>query len=461
MEQDSPANSPAKQFLAALSKASQELETAIAQTYEEALKLNVQLTESARVQIEQTDASLEKELRLSTNVVLEERQNILVELADLRQQEMRVLSDTARTVREHLTGKLEELVGNFDYKLKSAVQSFQEQLTGVEQRLSLKVERQDGELTEKITEFSQAVRQEIVSKKKRLDEFEHRQQQALFSQAEQSAGSIAVLGQTLESTLRSDIQRLVEVMSETVSVEDAGVSTVERITKLQELALTKEKVERWTANDLQHMHEMPARFRSTVEELAQLQTDVHSTAVKNMTVRYKTELMAAAQHSEDQLKLIASEVQLTLRQFEKVYGDRFEQRVAEFEKDAMQEVQDAMSDQERAGLKMNASKDKELKDLFIVLRRTASETLRSTVKDTERTFESLFEEYKGRLENQRRQKGTELEQECRRASEELSLIFKGFDRESNDIERQLMELESATAELDEFVSALSHADLDF
>lgn len=457
MEQDSPA----KQFLAAVSKASQELETAIAHTYEEALKLNVQLTESARVQMEQTDASLEKELRLSTNLVLEDRQTLLSQLADLRQQELHVLADTGKFVREQLTGKLEELVGNFDDTIKTEVQSFQEKLSSIELSLSQKIDHQNLQLSEKITEFSQTIREEIQNRGKQLEDFEQTQRQLLQTGAETSAASITSLSESIASNLREEVAKLIDEMTASVSARDFGSSPADRISRLPESALAEDKVLADTANDLQQMQDMVPRFTTTCLELAQLQEDVHSTAVKNVTLRYKTELLSASQHSEDQLKLIASEVALTLKQYEKLYAERFEQRIAEFEKDAAQEVQNAISDQERAGIRMSATKDKELKDLYIGLRRGASDSLRATVTQTERAFETLFEEYKTHLESLRQQKSSELDQECKRATDELTRIFKNFDQQSTDIERQLGELESATSELDEFVSALSHADLDF
>lgn len=456
-----PQDSPAKQFLAAVSKASQELEVAIAQTYEEALKLNVQLTDSAKVHIDQSDASVEEELRASVNSLQEERQKILDELVELRKQELQTLSEAGARVREYLTVKLEELVLTFDQKIQEGVTRYQEQLAGVEAKLAQDITGHSKELVAAKTAFSGEVSAEVIRSKKVLDEFQIQQQQNLFAQSEKSVSELKSLTKTIEGTLRDESRKLIERMSETLQAQVQSTAPSDRISALSEIALTEDKVASTIAVDLEALRGLPAAFEETSSAVGKMQTEVHAKAIKNASVRCARELQNAVDQVEEQLSLIGEETKLTLHQFEETYIERFVQKLEDFERTAQKEVLEGLAEQEKAGLKVTASKDKELKDLFLNLRKSTASSVRACLADTEKSFEADFDEFKNLLAKQREEKTSHLEKECKAATEQLEQIFKTFEKESTDVERQLSELEAAASELDEFVSALSHADLDF
>ncbi|MBY0552058.1 MAG: hypothetical protein K2W95_32540 [Candidatus Obscuribacterales bacterium] len=456
-----PQDSPAKLFLAAVSKASRELEVAIAQTYEEALKLNVQLTDSAKVHIEQSDASVEEELRASVNSLQEERQQILDELVELRKQELQTLSEAGARVREYLTVKLEELVLTFEQKIQEGVTRYQEQLAGVEAKLAQDITGHSKQLSTAKTTFANEVAAEIGRSKQLLDEFQTQQQQILLTQTENSVSELKSLTKTIEVSLRDEARKIIERMSETLQTQMQSTAPSARISTLSQNALTEDKVTSSIAADLASMRALPEAFEETSSTVAKMQTEVHAKAIKNASVRCARELQNAVDQVEEQLSLIGEETKLTLHQFEETYIERFIQKLEDFERTAQKEVLEGLAEHEKAGLKVTASKDKELKELFLNLRKSTAGSVRACLADTEKSFEADFEEFKNLLAKQREEKTHNLEKECKAATEQLEEIFKTFDKESTDVERQLSELEAAASELDEFVSALSHADLDF
>lgn len=456
-----PQDSPAKQFLAAVSKASQELEVAIAQTYEEAMKLNVQLTDSAKVHIEQTDASVEEELRASVNSLQEERQLILHELAELRKQELQTLSEAGASVREYLTVKLEELILTFDHKVQESMTQYQEQLAGVEAKLAQEITGHSNELAAGKASFSDEVAAEVIRIKKLLEDFQSEQQKTLSTQAEQAVGELKVLTKNIDESLRNESRKLIERMSEELQTKIRSTDPAGRISGLSETALTEDKVTSAIAGDLEALRRLSPTFEQTSAALAKMHTELNANAIRSASARGARELQNAVDQVDQQLNLIGAEARMTLAEFEQRYNERFIQRLEEFERTAQKEVLDGLAEHERAGLQVSASKDKELKDLFLNLRKSAAATVRASLAETEKSFEAAFEECKGLLAKQREEKTSALEKECRAATEQVEQIFKAFDKNSTDVERQLSELESAAAELDEFVSALSHADLDF
>lgn len=454
-------DSPAKQFLAAVSKASQELELAIAQTYEEAMKLNVQLTDSAKVQIEQTDASLEEELRLSVVGVQEERQKILGELALLRKEETQALADTGAKFREYLTSKVSEQIEAFDGQLKEYIANYQQRLEAVEQKVAEEAASQTSVLTENQSTFQASLDEQVQNSKKMLDELQIEQQKKLITVAEQAVTALTELTAKLEAQMRQDAQDVAAKMQEDLSAQSKQNSPVERTANLKKLAVDEEKVASMIADQMEEMKALPSSLEEACLEVAKIQQELHGSSLLNAVGRCKNELQSAAKHTESQLNLIGAETKLALSELERLYSEKFQYKMEEFERIAQKEVLEGLAEQERAGMKVSASKDKELKDLFLTLRKSTAESVRTTVRETEKNFESIFDDYKAQLERQKEEKSGELEKECRRASDQLSLVFKKFDDDSTSIEQQIAELESAASELDEFVSALSHADLDF
>ena len=104
------ANSPARQLLAALTKASQEMEKSVAETYEFVSKLNSELERVVNAQPSETAEKTEMMLRGHLTGITAEKEEILSKLTELRQEELKVLQGTGRELRLAIVEKLDGLV---------------------------------------------------------------------------------------------------------------------------------------------------------------------------------------------------------------------------------------------------------------------------------------------------------------------------------------------------------------
>lgn len=110
---DQQANSPARQLLAALTRASQDMERSVNDACEHVGKLNNELERYVSGQLESADEQIELIVRTKLEKVSSEKEAVLAQLMELRQEELQVLQQTGKKLRDALSEKLNELVNKF------------------------------------------------------------------------------------------------------------------------------------------------------------------------------------------------------------------------------------------------------------------------------------------------------------------------------------------------------------
>src|SRR5579883_1776532 len=86
-------NTPARQLLAVLTRASQEMEKAISESYDYVSALNAELQQTVNAQLDESAEQLEQLIKGHLSGLLAEKDSILSQLTELRQEELKVLQN--------------------------------------------------------------------------------------------------------------------------------------------------------------------------------------------------------------------------------------------------------------------------------------------------------------------------------------------------------------------------------
>lgn len=122
------ANTPARQLLAVLTRASQEMEKAINDSYEYISRLNNELQQTVNAQLDESAEHLEQLLKAHLSSFSAEKEAILSQLTELRQEELKVLQNTGKDLRQALLEKLDELVSAYSTQTETYLKKFEEDL---------------------------------------------------------------------------------------------------------------------------------------------------------------------------------------------------------------------------------------------------------------------------------------------------------------------------------------------
>ena len=117
--------SPARQMLAALTQASKEMTTRFNEVSERASKLNAVLENDVNKSLADLNQQAESMVRVHLDGLTADKDAVLAELTVLRQEEMKVLQNIAKNLRDALTEKLNELLTSLKSDVKEQMSTFQ------------------------------------------------------------------------------------------------------------------------------------------------------------------------------------------------------------------------------------------------------------------------------------------------------------------------------------------------
>ena len=456
------ANSPARQLLAALTKASQEMEKSVSESYDYVARLNSELERVINAQLDETAEKSELHVRSQLGSISQEKDNILSQLTELRQEELKVLQSTGKELRMALVAKLDGLVTQFKSEVDSHLKFFQAQLEAAELDNDSHVDAARKALREQIPKYLRSINDEVGAEQVEIEK-QHANYQTMLSQEsnvslnqlqEHSAELKARLdseGEEFLSAVDKRAEQLIAEQTEEIQKKIKSFSEMEET--------TGQRIESLSAEDISYIKELPATFSDSCKQMAELQVGLHATIVKNLALQYRTEILSAAQEAEDHLQIVRADLQSILRQYQNHYSEQFENQLNKFEKLA-NDIASAQSGNDDGA----ANADQVLasiQDQFANVKKLVAENSREQVSETESYMEKSYEDFRIKLENARKANLENVEQNFKRSQEELVKLQQSSEESLQELSQKIDELDQSVNEAKELIRALDQASLDF
>lgn len=456
------ANSPARQLLAALTKASQEMEKSVTETYEYVSKLNSELERVVNSQLSETAEKTEMMMRGHLTGITAEKEEILSKLTELRQEELKVLQTTGRELRLAIVEKLDGLVTDFKADVDSHLKLFQEQLENTESETSSSVEEIRSSLREQIPQFLKSIEEEVGNEQSSMEEMQTHFTGKLNQQSSVSLTELQEHATELKSRLDQEGETFLSSVDQ--SADDLIARQTEKLqqriesfSQMEQVA--DQRIASLTAADINYINELPNTFTVSSEQMAELQVGLHATIVKNLALQYRTEILSAAQEAEDQLQIVRGDLQSMLRQYQNHYAELFTSLLSKFEKASndMLTSQTASRDDSKNTQQALAL----VQEQFGSIKKIVSECARDKVSETENTMEKAYEEFRVKLDNSRKNATDKVENSFKQSQDELGKLQQLNEDNLTEMSMKIDELEQAINEAKELIKALDQASLDF
>ncbi|MBX9686056.1 MAG: hypothetical protein K2X27_05105 [Candidatus Obscuribacterales bacterium] len=459
---ESQQNSPARQLLAALTRASQDMEKSVQENCDYVSKLNFELERQVRERLEQSSRDIESFVNSHNQGISAEKESILAQLTELRQEELRVLQNTGKELRNALLAKLDSLLQDFHKSVDEHVQSFQRRLEEAESGNQSRLDEARAALKEKLPSYLETIRTAISKERAALDELQSTYQKTLSDASNASSNELSehcaelktrldTEGEDFLSSIDGSTEALLREQNESLK------SRIEAFSSMEKKAA--ERIDSLTASDLAYVNELPASFAETCSELTELHLGLHATNVKNLALQYRTEILSAAQEAEDYLQIVKNDLQSQLQRFQKNYAGHFENLLRKFEKCAREAAGAAVVGKE---VETDQSQILEkLNEQFVQMKKLVQDGTRDKIAGTETHMEQSYEEFRVKLENSRRLACEKIEASFKDSQDELSRLQTSNEEQLNDLGQKLAELEQSVGEAKELIRALDQASLDF
>ena len=293
-ENQALANSPARQLLAALTRASQEMEKSVSESHEFVSKLNAELERVVSAQLDETSEQVEIFVHNHLDGLSAEKDGILSQLTELRQEELRTLQNTGKNLRKALEERLNHLVTTFRNEIDEHLQIFQEKLEQADKNNNTNIETTRGSLRERMPGFLSSMSEEIRNEKQAMEDLYVNNQQNLTQESTVSLNQLVEHcnelkihleneGSSFLAAVDSSAEKLIAEQSEKLSQRIASFSAMEQ--------KAGHRIDALSHADKSYIEELPANFRDSCGNMAELQVGLHATVVKNLALQYRTEIL--------------------------------------------------------------------------------------------------------------------------------------------------------------------------
>lgn len=454
-------NSPARQLLAALTKASQDMERSVSDACEHVGRLNVELERFVHGQLEAADEQIEQFIWSKHEKLSTDKEKVISQLMEIRQEELQVLQQTGKQLRDALTEKLNELVSEFSTQIDENLKSFQTSLADTEKSVGQKASESRKEFKETIPSKLESIREEVGNEKSSLEELHTTYDEQLSQESLTSLEELVEHCANLKSRLQKEGEEYLGQV--TSSVDELTSQQTESLNKRIESFSSmqkdvSERIQALSEADIDYLKELPADFKETGKEMAELHVGLHATTVRNLSLQYRTEILSAAQQAEDQLLIVKAELQSLLKNYQNQFTEQYESLFSKFEKSAT-ELCELESEAPEQG-KDNEVMEK-LKSQFEDMKKSLNDETKSEYGSVEISMEKSYENFKNLLDNAKKEACDTVELSFHEYQAEFTKLEKSNEEQLVEMSKKLEELEQSVAEARELISALDAASLDF
>jgi hypothetical protein len=330
---------PAREMLAALLKASQEMQRKLSDSSEYVERLNTILDAKVEERLAELNDGVEVLMRGNIQGLSTEKDAIIAELIELRQEELKLLHEVGRSLRDALNEKLAELIAAMKEQVRRMLTAFKEHLRQSENELNDSIGQLRKNLADKLPAQLDIVRQAMLKERQLIEglEIKHEEMLSLADSdyLEQLTSQCGAFKDELEGEGNDYFLSVASI------VEEITIEQEERFrARRQSLADIEQQCKNDIDADLKYLDQLPLSFAESCKRMSELHADLHGTTVSNLALVYRTEILSLAKETEDQLMIVRSHVQTVLQDHTDSYAEEVAKLLEKFEKNARESLAD-------------------------------------------------------------------------------------------------------------------------
>ncbi len=455
-ETQSTGTSPARQMLAALTRASQEMGKSFNDTCEHVSRLNDALENKINERMAELNEHAEQLVKVQLDGLSADKDAILSELTELRQEELLVLQTVGKSLRDALTDNLKEIIDSLKSKTDERLKAFQESLTQTETEVTQTVDNLRKTLADNMPEHLKSVQEGINTEKKALEELQAKYQERLNQDAGDCLNDMVEHCAALKERLEEEGQSYLESVDSALEglITEQTEKLKQRVESLKEM---QEKAAERTQVDIDVVKNLPESFTESCKGMASIQVDLHGTMVTNLALVYRTDILSAAKITEDQLQILRVHLQSQLRSYQEQFSDQSSKLLSKFEK-AVKELQPHTLNQES---KPDEELPSEIQTQLDKIKKELAEKSNEKIAAADETMAKLFEEFSARLEKAAQSASKAVEANFSDGQKEIAALAEQSKEKLAELTLKAETLEQLTEDARELISALDQSNLDF
>ncbi len=447
----------ARQMLAALTRHSQEITKRFGESCEYVSRLNSTLENKVNSRLADINETAEHIVRSQLENLSAEKDSVLAELTELRQEELKVLQSIGKDLREALSSRLQELLAELKSEIDSKLETYQESVVQTESEVSATLVSLRKGLSEKTPLHISAIQEEGNAARKDLEDTQAKQKELLNQEASLSIDSLALhcdeLKGKLEKSGEDYFKSLDELLEKLLSSQREKLQQ-----RMQSISEMQASANKFLVAEIDEASLLLSAFSASSQQIVDLRLGLHNSMVNNLALIYRTELLSAAQETEDQLIIVRSHLHSVVRGYHDYYSEQSNILLTKFEnsaREALPEKHDSQSGLETEELPA------EVQQLFARFKEELNNKIKELIASADSRLEESLGEFRNQL-NQASQKFSNMaESSFNDYRKEIADAAEANKATLEDLSQKTDALQQLVEESKELISALDQSNLEF
>lgn len=458
---DSATNSPAKQMLAALTRASQDMTRTVNESCEYIESLNSALESKVNEHLKEINGYAELVIRGQLTGISQEKDGILIELSELQREELKVLQGIGKKLRDEMSKRLDEIVAEIASQLDGKLAGFQEQLDGAEKDSQSKVTTALEKFRESLPGRMKEIESKSIEETTRLndlknqhDEFFNAEIAETISRFQEKINEVRAQIEKDNDAYRESVDSKFEQLNE---LEAAKLNEcLDGISDLKEEALRR--IRSLSEADVNYIKSIPEPFARAIKQSTEIQSDLQSTITKNLALEYRTEILTLSKETEDLVQRARAELHAALNAQHDQFAGQADKLVLDFEK-SLRELPINKDKQGKA--QGQESSSAQVKQIIEDLRTKIKEAADKRFHEAQELVEKSFDETHTDLNAIGRQVCEQIESSLQALEAESDAIRQENEKSFETLMEKMQSMELLVDEARQLISALGDAGLEF
>lgn len=457
---DSAVNSPAKQMLAALTRASQDMTRTVNESCEYIESLNAALESKVNEHLKEINGYAELVIRGQLTGISQEKDGILIELSELQREELKVLQGIGKKLRDQMSTRLDEIVSEIAAQLDGKLSGFQEKLAAAEKesesKVTLALDKFRESLPGRIKEIESKSNEEtsrLGDLKTQHDEFFNAEIAETISRFQEKINEVKAQIEKDDSAYREAVDGKFEHLNELGGakldecldgISDLKEEVVRRIRSLSEA-------------DINYIRSIPEPFTKAIKQSSEIQSDLQSTVTKNLALEYRTEILTLSKETEDLVQRARAELHASLNAQRDQFAGQADKLVLDFEKS----LRELPINKDNKGKAKGQDSSAQAKQIIEDLRSKIKDAAEKKFHEAQELVEKSYDETHADLNAIGRQVAEQIESSLQALEEESDAIRKDNEKSFEALMEKMQSMELLVDEARQLISALGDAGLEF
>ena len=441
----------AKQMLAALTRASQEMTRKFSDSCEQASRLNATLENKVNERLAEINDQADLIVRNQLESLSAEKDSILAELTELRREELKVVQTLGKKLRNALGDKLKELSAELDKEMTQSLSSFQEQLTETERSITQNLDSKSESLSKEIPELMQKLKSERQKELEQLAEAHSKHLDEYKSKTAEGLAKLADHVATLKSSLNEEgsgyVNTLDSVIEKLVCEQQNNLKE-----KIDALAEVNERVSQSVQSDREHFEKLPEQFADSCKQVAELKLKLHGSRVNNLALIYRTEIMSLAKQSEDQAAIIRARLQSVLHNHLDSFNEQSAKLLQKFEKNAREAM--PVAETEKTKTYENDGLPEAVAEFIDKLKQDLKITAKESASAAKSVMEDSLDDFRSKINSSSQNYAHVIEKSFNEARKEISEMTDANKEKLEELTQKSEALEQLVGDARDLLSAL-------